>query len=400
LEIIKAVDQPVVIAGTDIHYIITVRNNGPSDAQNVVVTDSLPFYVTGLYYSLDGTNWSIWSNVITLGTLATNAAQQIWINGTVSHATPNGTVLNNTVNVTSPTDPNVHEAWAVSSVNTLAELVITKVADVEKIIRGYPIHYTVTITNLGPSDALNVNFYDDYDPKILLNTYYSTSTGITWTAFDAPLIINNIVTSLAPGDSIIIWINGTVDANASENLTNIAVTNSETDSEGNKTAQVTIPIQTSHVTIEKTVSDPRPYVHETIYFTLIVQNWGPDTAIDVYVDDKLPAGVKYVSSTANYGSYDPNTGIWTIGNLTKDTIAQLVMYVVVEKVGPLENHAHVYTASWDPIMDDHSATASLEVLPAPVHGKTIGMRNTGLPLPLMVLAVLAVLAGLIRPKRK
>jgi len=47
-------------------------------------------------------------------------------------------VLNNTANVTSPTDPNVTNASAVTNVNTLANLTITKtaVATVTAVIVG------------------------------------------------------------------------------------------------------------------------------------------------------------------------------------------------------------------------------------------------------------------------
>jgi len=184
-------------------------------------------------------------------------------------------------------------------------------------------------------------------------------------------------------------------SNATQGLNNTAGTSSETDPDGRKTASVYNEIQTSHVTIEKTVSNPQPYLHETIDFTLIVQNWGPDTAIDVYVLDKLPEGLIYIGSTANYGSYDPATGIWTIGNLPTNTIAQLIITVGVEKLGPIENHAHVYTASYDPILDRRNATAAIYVSEQPQpENNTVGMQNTGMPLQSIVMALLLVLTGL------
>lgn len=403
--------QNTVIAGNNLLFTLTLTNIGPSVARDLVFHDNLSNRLINAQYRyrLNNNAWNSWftfngSFVIDIitGYLRVGDNVTIEINSTVNSTTPNGTVIYNTANVTSSTDPSGTESPTIdTTVITRAELVITKVADVEKIGRGRPIHYTITITNIGPSDALNVNFYDNFDPKMLLNTYYSTSTGIPWTAFTGPLNLTNLLLHLAPRSSIMIWIKGTVSPDASQNLTNTVVANSETDPTGNRTAQVTTPIQTSDVAIQKTVSNPRPYIHETIHFTLIVQNRGPDTAVDVYVVDKLPSGVRYVSSRANYGSYDPVTGIWTIGNLTRDTIAELVITVVVEKLGPLENHAYVYTASYDPILDDSNATATLEVLPRPepVHGKTVGIQKTGVPLPLLALAVLMLLAGLVKTKR-
>ncbi len=366
LSINKTVTEyPLVNAGTPIHYTVTVKNNGPSDAQNVIVTDALPNYVTGLFYSINGgSSWISWppTGIINLTTMAFNQTIIILINGTVSSSAPNGTLLNNTVNVTSPTDPVVHNASAATTVNTTAILTINKVADVDKIIRGYPIHYTITITNTGPSDALNVNFYDDFTPNMLQNTYYSTSTGIPWTAFTAPLNITNIVPVLAPGANITIWINGTVATNATGNLTNNATTNSQTDPAGNKTSSVTTPMQTANLIIQKTVNNPLPTVGQTIYYTITVTNTGPDTAVDVYVVDKLPDAATYVSSTANIGSYNPNTGIWTIGNLTKGTVAQLIITVIVNKVGVLQNTAYVNSASDNPSSGGGNSSSTVSVV--------------------------------------
>ncbi|NYB51569.1 MAG: DUF11 domain-containing protein [Methanobacteriaceae archaeon] len=325
----------------------------------------------------------------------------VMINGTVNASAPNGTVLLNNATADSSTSPfNVTSNTVSNVVDTVARLNITKTSvtegsDVNNIVRGYPIHYTIVITNQGPSDALNVNFDDNYTPSILDNTYYSTSTGIPWTAYTNPLLITPIIERLAPGQNVTIWINGTVMTNATEGINNTAGTSSPTDPDGRKTAWVFNNIQTSHVTIEKTVSNPQPYLHEIIYFTIIVQNWGPDTAIDVYVVDKLPAGIVYISSTANYGSYNPATGIWNIGNLPANTIAQLVITVGVEKLGPIENHAHVYTASWDPILGPRNATAAIYVRAEPSPSpKTVGMQPTGTPLPLLLMAILIVISGI------
>ena len=48
-------------AGTPIHYNLHVSNPGPSDAQNVVVTDNLPSGESNATYSIDGTPEGSWS---------------------------------------------------------------------------------------------------------------------------------------------------------------------------------------------------------------------------------------------------------------------------------------------------------------------------------------------------
>src|SRR5260370_27985561 len=51
LTIVLTSDSLVYKPSTTIHYQITVTNNGPSDAQNVVITQALPTVKQGKYIS-------------------------------------------------------------------------------------------------------------------------------------------------------------------------------------------------------------------------------------------------------------------------------------------------------------------------------------------------------------
>ena len=396
-----------VVAGSKIKYVIVIRNNGPSDALNVTLRDLLPQYVKGDFYSTD--NWATyytWKDLIDLGILKPGESITVWINATVNASTPNGTILNNTAIVTSPTDPNPKNDSAITNVTSKANLTITKVVNVEKIVRGQTIQYMIVITNHGPSDALNVSLYDYFDDSLLLNTYYSTD-GSTWKKFNGALILPNLIASLASGSNVTVWVNGTVANNATRGIKNTAITNAVNDPEGNKSKVVETPIQKSHISIKKTVNNPKPYLGEKVYFTLTVKNWGPDTAISVYAIDKLPEGLRYVSHKTNYGSYDPLTGLWLIGDIPKDGVAQLTLIVVVEKLGTIVNLAEVFTNSYDGHPEKHNASASVDVVPKPDPTPTpspvpgvVGMKNTGMPIPIAVLAILLAFVGVLRVKKR
>ena len=51
-------------------------------------------------------------------------------------------------------------------------------------------------------------------------------------------------------------------------------------------------------------------------FTITLTNAGPDTATGVQVTDLLPAGLTFVSATPSQGTYNPATGVWTVGTVT------------------------------------------------------------------------------------
>ncbi|MGC9516164.1 MAG: Ig-like domain-containing protein [Methanomicrobiales archaeon] len=161
-------------------------------------------------------------------------------------------------------------------------------------------------------------------------------------------------------------------------------------------------ISSADLAITKEVSDPRPTINDTIFYTIIVQNRGPNTAVNVRVIDILPEGLTYVSSVANYGTYNPNTGIWTIGNLPADTIAELIITSTVARTGEITNEARVISDTYDPIIDDTTASTTIFVEekpgPTPVNGKTVPMKRTGLPMGLFVLAILMVFGGVLKAK--
>lgn len=161
-------------------------------------------------------------------------------------------------------------------------------------------------------------------------------------------------------------------------------------------------IPAADLRVTKTISDPRPLVGDTIYYTIIVQNRGPNTAVNVRVNDIIPAGLTYVSSTANYGSYNPNTGIWTIGNLPNGAVAQLVINSVVLRPGDITNQAKVISETYDPNLEGNTASAAMDVQAptVPVNAQTIGMQPTGAPFVGLIVALLILFVGIILPRRK
>ena len=169
----KTASPATVIAGEDLTYVISMRNDGPGDATNVVLTDTLG--------SLVGTG-SLQSVVPTQGSCTPVAPQN---NATINLSCNLGTVLNggsasvtvvvrpsiattgnrtNTASVFSndvgDPDRNNNTGSVTSTVTAKVDVQVTKTANPSTVPAGATVTYVSTIRNNGPSTAATVTMTD------------------------------------------------------------------------------------------------------------------------------------------------------------------------------------------------------------------------------------------------
>jgi uncharacterized repeat protein (TIGR01451 family) len=82
--------------------------------------------------------------------------------------------------------------------------------------------------------------------------------------------------------------------------------------------------------VTKTVDDNNPNVGDTITFTVVITNNGPDSAGFVQVTDLLPGGLSFNSATPGTGSYTDTNGVWDIGTLNVGASATLTLSADVD----------------------------------------------------------------------
>jgi len=201
LSVTKSDSPDPVLAGTKLTYTITAANAGPSTAQNVTATDTLPAgtsYVSGV----DGNGATICTLVqsdqvvCALGAINPAQTKTVFLTVLVAPSVPNGTVLHNTVTVSATTpDPNAANNTATqdTTVNTQAELWLDKTGDQRSGNPAPTVIYTLTVHNNagcesdaqstptptcgagGPSDAQNITVVDKLplDPKKFVVQYIS-----------------------------------------------------------------------------------------------------------------------------------------------------------------------------------------------------------------------------------
>jgi uncharacterized repeat protein (TIGR01451 family) len=307
LRIVKTSSPNPVLAGEEITYTLTVNNFGPSDALDVRVNDIVPAAVLDPEFTLDGgSSWNPWIGQYNYGTLANGASFSFQIRGTVNPNTPQSTQIVNVATVTSTLtpdpNPNNNTSIATNSVNRVADLMITKLANPEPVVPGQTLTYTVSVTNLGPSSAIDA-IVTDVLPAGLSNisasTTYGTWNAPTWTMGIFAVGATETLTITAIADELA---NGTT-------ITNTAVVLSNTfdpDTDNNTSTVTSTITATPHISLSKTADKTAGVaVDETITYTYVVTNTGDVAMNNVTLVDNH-------SGTGTLSAFDPVPPIATL----------------------------------------------------------------------------------------
>ncbi len=87
-------------------------------------------------------------------------------------------------------------------------------------------------------------------------------------------------------------------------------------------------------------------IGEEVVWEVSVINLGNDIAKNVKVYDQLPDGLEYVSHTTTKGTFNPDTGIWLIGDLAVSD-GEVFLHITTKAVavGEMINKAYLTTDS-------------------------------------------------------
>ena len=188
LNIVKTVDNSTPDVGSNVVFTLTVNNQGPIDATNVVVNDLLPSGYT--YVSDDGGgNYVSGTGVWTIGNIANAGTAVLNITATVNAS---GSYANTASVSGDQADPDNTDD---SSTNTPSpvwhsDLNIVKTVDNSSPNVGENVTFTLTVTNQGPNDATNV-VVNDLLPSGY--TYVSDNGGGAYVSATGVWTVGNIV---------------------------------------------------------------------------------------------------------------------------------------------------------------------------------------------------------------
>lgn len=185
LQVTKTDSPDPVYAGETLTYTITVANNGPCDAREVVITDALPAVLSGAEYSLDGgATWLSYDGSVPLGTMDSGAAEEVLVRATAGCPAPCPLEIVNTATVTfSGYDPYLMNNAATASTtvgDNVPPTVISWPDDVAvQCLADVPPPDTGNVTasdNCGTVVIVHAGDQDDGQtcPKTIVRTYRAT----------------------------------------------------------------------------------------------------------------------------------------------------------------------------------------------------------------------------------
>ncbi|GAA1577198.1 hypothetical protein GCM10009804_37250 [Kribbella hippodromi] len=350
--------------GEPVVFTLTAKNNGPSDAEQVRIADSVPvgFAITGVQSAAACTTAG--QDVsCTLPRLAAGSSVTVRIAATLDSGYTGG-ALTNTAKVVSDTpDPDESNNTGTSTVTpgaAKADVVVTKETVTKPVVAGEPITYQIKVRNAGPSDAKAVQLSDLVPAALSSVTADSSAGSCTVSSGQVKCALGDLTT----GSTAVVTVNAVVSPKALGELTNSATADSSTPDPdtSNNTGKTTDEVKTSaDLAIVKTAQPVPVQAGHPVTYTLTVTNNGPSAAQSVKVVDPVPAPLQYVSAKSSSGSCTEASGTVTclVGTVAPgDTVTVTVVATVPSGAPPndLKNTATVSSPTPDPVKDNNTAT--------------------------------------------
>ena len=340
--------------GQEVTFTAAISNAGPSDATGVNVRVPLP---AGFAISSENAgvgSYNAGSGLWSLGTLASGDNAQLQI--VAKPTAPGAVTLSAEVIAANQPDSDSQPNNSVTTEDDYASLILqvpqvdlalTKTGAPSNVVVGQNVTFTVTVTNDGPDVATGVQVLDALPTGMsLVNVSstqgsYDSQTGL-WTVGAIPIGTSPSMTVVAAVDQPGVFTNiaeiRSVDQPDFDSTPNNQVAGEDDQ------ASFTVNAPQIDLSLTKTVDNTSPLIGETIQFTIGLNNGGPSEATGVQVRDVLPAGLQFVSSSTQLGTYNSTTGIWNVGNLGSSAAATLLINAIPLGTGVMTNLAEVINA--------------------------------------------------------
>ena len=349
LGIEKVNDRPIANPGDTVNYTVYWSVDGNSKATNVTLIDTIPVELTidvatisdgGIYD--DATRTITWD----LGTQVPHAEGFVTYSAAIESPLADGTTFVNIAKITSDeTDPIFWEDDSVVTVVAGPILTIVKSVDKEWVNPGDVATYTVTVANIGNDTAYNVQL-DDLLPVDFTFVDYATGSH-TWDLGDMEAGSDVTVTFVVViGDDAKVGV-----------YDNLAIASADNHGNVDDTAPLEVRIPTvladeADPVLEIVKTSDKEWINpgDTVTYTVKVTNVGEAqaeaVAINVQVQDVLPAGFTFEDGTV--------TKVWPLGDLLVGESREITYTAISDDTilpGLYENLAAAWADNHDKISD-------------------------------------------------
>ncbi len=349
-------------SGNIVNFILTAKNNGPDTGTNIKINENLPSGFSATPSA--GTTYI--NGVWTIPSLTYLSTATLTISGS---ATPHSTVTNTAIR-SSQTEYN-------SQPTTISSSVYVPKVDIS--VNQY-LWFTPTSGAFDASnvpaftvDVRNVGNMDDASNVVI---QYLIGNGFTYSACDTrgngytTLVkdSNGKVTSIlwtipympagsgsTPGGVAFmnVFLRPNVTGSNTPSLTNTAslinVDQYDTNSANNQKSTSIIVNPSADIQVNQTITGTHN-LNDIVNINLSATNNGPNNSTGVTIKDLLPNGLQWISDNSQ-GTYNPTTGIWTIGNINNGITATLTIIAKITSTDIIRNTA-VLTAPLLPNFTD------------------------------------------------
>ncbi len=373
LMLTKTVTSSAVAPGQAFDYVLTLTNNGPLDATMVQISDTFP---TG--FSFDGSSSTGWTcsgtapsiNCTLTGTLASGQTTTLVLQATAgqtegnfqnqataSAAEPDNDTTNNTASVD----------VMVASNNANADVALDKSVNLATATQAQALVYTLTASNNGPSDAINVQVLDTLPDGLLLTGVDANGWSCTTTSNAVDCRLMNALAVNDTAEIVLLTSTQISDGNLLNQATITSALPDPFTDNNMASASTSIDGSGNPADMRLTIADSADPVRteSSVDYLINVINDGPGEGQNVSLSATLSAGAVISSiSAVNWTCQNQNSSLdcQFNGDFLPSTQSLLTVSVLTPAVsGSITATATVMTQSQDSNPGNNSASESTQV---------------------------------------
>ncbi|MDM8532043.1 pullulanase-type alpha-1,6-glucosidase [Anaerolineales bacterium HSG25] len=360
LEIVNISNPSPGVPGQVITYTVTVRNNGPSNAQQAVVVNNFPADVTGVTWTCsaqttgaacgqssssgniyDTINLPIGGTIVYLAVGQLSAGVTDPVTDTATVDPPPNT-----------TDPNPDDNSSTDTTAPKADLIISKTSQPVPFLPGQTATYTLVVSNAGPNKVTQATVSDMVPSEISAVSWTcQASSGASCTGSGSGNL-NDSAVNLLVGGRVTYTLSGLVSSGITQTITNTATVNVPTSMsdpiiKNNQASDQNEPPR-ADLSISLT-SQPELFVSGArISYTIQVDNFGPHDVMGVVVEQQhnLPlSDLSWTCSAINEATCGVSSGTTWVSSTVDLPSGSQAVYLLTGRLNATATGTAINTAT-------------------------------------------------------